>query len=552
MKISSFYFCSLLCLSLFASCSTTNNSSSSYSSSTSSSSLSSSLEDIDDFEKIYFNNGQENGDGTKDKPYNSLEILSSLELTPGTHIYLQTDSLFYGSLKLTNVHGNQDEPIVITSFGKGKKPRIDGNNLIGGGVLHLENCSNIIVENLELFDSCKEENDRRGVLITCDNLEGKEEMMTYENITLRDLYIHDINGFLDASNSGMAISSKKTGGIHVWSNDGYGRVKNFEITNCKISHVSNVGIATWYQVVDEKVMKISPYRDDFIDYAHLNVHIYHNEINYIGKNAIFARHLYGGLIEYNVIHDTAIHCVSGNTIVTSFVHGTIIQYNEGYLNRAKPREKDGKIQDGCMLDADLSSRDTIWQYNYSHDNSFGLFINCTTYDTANGYLDKAIVRYNISINDYGKKGIVYINYASDGIYVYNNTIVTSKETEYIIQANSKRKAFLYNNLIYNRSGKAKFSIPDNSEVTASYNLVYSEDSASIEELDTFKMINTNGVYLDPIFQGFLQEDSNLGIDDLFTYQLEHNSPALNTGVTMDAKYDFFGNSYRESIGFYCG
>lgn len=550
MKIKIIYLCSLLCLSLFASCSTTNNSSSSYSSSTSSSSLSSSSEDINDFEKIYFNSGQENGDGTKENPYNSLDILSSLEINPGTHIYLQTDSLFYGTLKLTNVHGNQDEPIVITSFGNGKKPRIDGNNLIGGGVLHLENCSNIIVENLELFDSCNEENDRRGVLITCDNLEGKEEMMTYENITLRSLYIHDINGFRDASNSGMAISSKKTGGIQLWSRDGYGRVKNLEVANCKISHVSNVGIATWYHVVDEQVNKISPYSDDFVNYAHLDVHIHHNEINYIGKNAIFVRHLYGGLIEYNVIHDTAIHCVSGNTIVTSFVHGTIIQYNEGYLNRAKPREKDGKIQDGCMLDADLSSRDTIWQYNYSHDNAFGLFLNCTTVESGNG--DKVIVRYNISINDYGKKGIVYINYASDGIYVYNNTIVTSRETEYIIQSNEKRKSYLYNNLIYNRSAKAKFLIPENSGMTASYNLVYNEASASIEELDTFKTLNTNGVYSDPIFQGFLQEDSNFGIDDLFTYQLEHNSPALNTGVTMDAEYDFFGNSYRESIGFYCG
>ena len=72
-------------------------------------------------------------------------------------------------------------------------------------------------------------------------------------------------------------------------------------------------------------------------------------------------------------------------------------------------------------------------------------------------------------------------------------------------------------------------------------------------LSDFKNININGVYEDPIFQGFLQEDSNYGIDDLFTYQLEYNSPALDTGMRFDGiKEDFFGNPYKPSIGFYCG
>ena len=213
---------------------------------------------------------------------------------------------------------------------------------------------------------------------------------------------------------------------------------------------------------------------------------------------------------------------------------------------------DGKIQDGCMLDADLQSRDTIWQYNYSHDNSFGLFLNCTSYNEDSGIKDRAIVRYNLSVNDLGKKGIVYINYVSDGVYVYNNTIVTGKETENIIQSNDKRTSFFYNNLIYNRSSKASFSFTDTSGLVAEYNLVYNEEGASITNSDLFEEINTNGVYENPIFQGFLQEDSELGINNLFTFQLEYNSPALNVGKEVDAKEDFFGNPYKKSIGFYCG
>jgi hypothetical protein len=394
------------------------------------------------------------------------------------------------------------------------------------------------------------------VLITCDNNKGTEELVTYKNIKLKNLYIHDIHGILDAENSGMSMESKITGGIHVWSNDGLGRIDGLEISECQITEVSNVGIATWYHVAKSKdgvisVKKVNPYNDNFKDYAHLNVHIDGNEINYIGKNAIFARHMYGCLIENNVIHDTAIYCVSGNTIVTSYVDGTIIQYNEGYRNMAKVNENTGKLQDGCMLDADLASKDTIWQYNYSHDNSFGPFLNCTYNDDK--FQDKVIVRYNLSVNDKGNKGIIYINYVSDGIYVYNNTIVTGYDTKCIIQSNDNRTSYFYNNIIYNRSATATFEVSKKSGVVAESNLIFNEYGSSISGVDYFKSINAGGMYdVDPMFVGYLQEDSIIGINNQNTYMLDPNSPALGVGKKIEMIPDFFGNEWKKSIGFYCG
>ena len=496
------------------------------------------------------------GDGSFERPYNSLEKISVVEFEAGTHIYIERGSKFFGSLAVSDAHGTKNEPIVVTAYGEGEKPKIDGNDLSGGGVLYISNCDNLIVEQLELFDSATSEGDRRGALITCDNNKGTEEVVTYKNITLKDLYIHDINGFRDAENSGMAMESKITGGIHVWSNDGLGRIDGLNIVGCEISNVSNVGIATWYHVERKDsgsvtVKKVSPYDGYFNNYAHLNVLIKDNEINFIGKNAIFARHLYGGVIEYNVIHDTAIHCVSGNTIVTSYVDGTIVQYNEGYRNMASPRPSDGKYQDGCMLDADLASKDTIWQYNYSHDNSFGLFLNCT-YNNSN-FKDVATVRYNLSVNDKGNKGVIYINYASNGIYVYNNTIVTSTDTEYVIQSNAERKSFFYNNLIYNRSPKAKFLVEDGCGLKASNNLIFNENNCNISGLDYFKSVNENGIYdKNPLFLGQLPTESVLGIKNLDCYKLANNSPALNGGKNLGEFKDFFGNDYKNSIGFYCG
>lgn len=504
---------------------------------------------------IFFSSSAEaGGDGSLEKPYNSLNALADLTIEPGAHIYLERGSSFAGNLVLSNLSGTATEPIVVTAYGKGDMPKIDGNDLEGSGVLHIANCSYLVVQNIEITDSAKTEGDRRGVLITCDNNKGTKDLITYKNITLKNLYIHDILGFRDAENSGMAMWSKITGGIHVWSNDGLGRVDGLTIEDCKITEVSNVGIATWHKVVQDvdgnvTAKMVSPYTAEFQDYAHLNVNIDGNEISHIGKNAIFARNLYGGVIEYNVVHDTAKYCVSGNSIVTRSVDGTVIQYNEGYRNLARERDSDGKLQDGCMLDADLDSKYTIWQYNYSHDNSFGLFINCTTEGK-----DVAIVRYNLSVNDKGNKGIIYINYASAGIYVYNNTIVTSYDTEYIIQSNgSGRISFFYNNLIYNRSSKAIIGISGNADITASNNLIYNEYGSSIEGLDSFKSINKNGIYdKDPMFVGYLQEDSILGIDNLHDYKVDSNSPALGVGKVMENVCDFFGNSYKKSIGFYCG
>lgn len=506
---------------------------------------------------IFFSSlAEDGGDGSLERPYNSFDNLSKLEITSGTYIYIERGSKFLGSLGLYNLHGSEDEPIVVTTYGKGAAPIFDGNDLQGSGVLRIANCSNIVVENLDITDSATTEGDRRGVLITCDNNKGTEELVTYKNIKLKNLYIHDIHGILDAENSGMSMESKITGGIHVWSNDGLGRIDGLEISECQITEVSNVGIATWYHVAKSKdgvisVKKVNPYNDNFKDYAHLNVHIDGNEINYIGKNAIFARHMYGGLIENNVIHDTAIYCVSGNTIVTSYVDGTIIQYNEGYRNMAKVNENTGKLQDGCMLDADLASKDTIWQYNYSHDNSFGLFLNCTYNDDK--FQDKVIVRYNLSVNDKGNKGIIYINYVSDGIYVYNNTIVTGYDTKCIIQSNDNRTSYFYNNIIYNRSATATFEVSKKSGVVAESNLIFNEYGSSISGVDYFKSINAGGMYdVDPMFVGYLQEDSIIGINNQNTYMLDPNSPALGVGKKIEMIPDFFGNEWKKSIGFYCG
>ena len=111
----------------------------------------------------------------------------------------------------------------------------------------------------------------------------------------------------------------------------------------------------------------------------------------------------------------------------------------------------------------------------------------------------------------------------------------------------------YNNLIYNRSSDAIVDVPSGSGLEGEFNFIYSEYGSEIEGLESFKKINKNGIYdQEPMFKGYLQEDSILGIDYVDTYKVESTSPCLGVGKKIELVNDFFGNSFKESIGFYCG
>ncbi len=484
------------------------------------------------------------GDGSVEKPYNSLAHLENVDFSITRKIKFKTGSLFDGPLNISGLSGTESKPYIFESYGEGDKPKFDGKGLIGSGVLRITNCSNLTVKNLEFYDSDSNEGDKRGVFITGTN-DGGEDVISYPNIKLDNLYIHDIRGIKDAENSGMAYASKKTGGILFATLDGKATIDNLDIGNCVIENVDNVGIASYYFMKDNSANKVSPYTEDFYKTAHKNARIHHNSISNIGKNAIFVRNLYCGVVEYNQVHDTAVRCISGNSIVTSYVDGTIIQHNEGYRNLAQ--YNGSKIQDGCMLDADLQSKDTIWQYNYSHDNSFGLFLNCTSLDENQGIVDKVKVRYNLSVNDKGEKGVIYMNYQSGGVEIYNNTIVTSDATNILLKSNGGTNYNFYNNLIYSRSRNLQYSIEG--KYSFSNNLFYSATGGFDSTFDVIKNHNANGLYVDPLFSGELPECAPIGMDDLSVFALSQDSPCYDAGLENDCEEDFFGLSANKNIGF---
>ena len=506
-------------------------------------------EPIDETGDAYFFDSEStDGDGTKEKPYSNLSKINDISFKPGTKIFLKENSVFKEKFSLKNLNGEKENPIIFTSYGdKGAKPKIVGKEALDKGIVYISNCSNILFQNMEIYSEIKEESAAKGILVELSNEESTEEVKTYHNITLKNLYIHDIYGFSDKENQGMAMKSKLTGGIHLWSLDGNAKIDGFNVLNSKIENVTNVGIATWYKVVGIRVSKVSPYDDDFEKYAHTNVTISNNEISYIGKNAAFLRNIKGGKFDHNVVHDTAIICNAGNQIVTSYVDDVIIEYNEGYNNKASLRA-DGKVQDGAMLDSDLQTKNVIFQYNYSHNNSFGLYISCDgTSKNDKGASDNVILRYNVSINDYGNKGIIYANYYSGKIECYNNTIITDKTTKNIIEINNDRALSFYNNIVFSRSKDASFALGNMANFSASNNIIHG--------ISAIKNVDEMGIYLDvdprPLKKTPDDVDSLIGFGKIkdyatFTYDSVYDEESCkNMNVNIP---DILGNDYKLSFG----
>lgn len=509
---------------------------------------------VEDPTLIYFDmNEENNGDGTIENPYNSITVLSQLTIQENTHILIKKNSVINTPVTFSNLKGSLDKEIVVTSYGEGNKPLISANSLDSQAVVTIDSCSYFTFDGFEITDPNAEEGDRRGILITS----SPRHESHYDNITVSNNYIHDIHGFNDVSGRGMSQEAKHTGGIHFWSENGNGVYSNLTITNNVIERVDSAGISSRRAPYYASVPPIGPYDTSLFErYSFKNVNVSNNRISFIGKNAIFLRNIKGGSIDHNTVFETAIKAHAGNAIVTSRVDDMVIEYNEGYLNRAD--NSDGKAyQDGSMIDPDLQTKSIIVQYNYSHDNSFGMFLNCNAERRDDpGSADRAIVRFNLSVNDYGNKGIFYVNYYTGSLDIYNNTIITGANTGVIFQNNDNRTFNFRGNVICDTSNTSSFVIGQSGVASMKSNLYYNTQSYTPTSFNDFSNMNEEGVYQNPDFInatiGETLEDRT-GMDKIVIARVNSSSVVFTKGIQEQNVFkDIFGNNYRKCLGCDCG
>ena len=461
-----------------------------------------------------------NGGTSQAAAWKTIAKVNGHIFQPGDTILLKSGGNWIGQLNPKG-SGTAGRPISIDHYGAGPKPLINAAGATGNGAVYLFNQEYWEIRNLEIVNDAPSGGDRRGVYLAAANFPGG----VVRHLQIRDCHIHHIKGLVHQTSN----AAKRTGGIIIETVDDRVTPTRFDdilIENCTISTVDNIGIALNNQV------SVGDYPGTPAWEARkcTRVVIRGNRINDVAKNAMIIRLTdETGLIEHNVCWDTAYRALTGNTIFSRSCRGTVFQFNEGYRNRAGELDPT-KYWDGSLYDADIQSPGCIFQYSYSHDNSQGLFWQCT--DEADGNI---VVRYNISRNDRGR--IFCLGYANKSTYIYNNTVYVPADLSPLIvdERHERPKTyFFYNNVIFNLSATARYQWKKGANRTFDHNVFYGQHPAD-EPADLHKLTS------DPR----LVAPGTGGTGDLGSlggYKLQAGSPCIDSGMTIsdNGGRDFWG------------
>lgn len=465
--------------------------------------------------------GNDANSGTaNNSAWQSLSKINATTFSAGDFILLKRGGSWTGTLNPKG-SGTSGNPIILSSYGTTVAlPLINGNG--NTDTLILTNQQYWEINNLEVINPGPTiTTERRGIHLCAANFG------TVNHLYVSNCFVHNICGRVDISNSDSV--AKHTGGILVEvMNDGSKatRFNDVVIQNCTIMSVTNQGIVACGNRSGGGDYPGTPAWNQ----RHCsNLIIRNNIISDICKNAMSIRYADETcLIEHNLMHDTA-NGTDGNMVCAYGSRGTVFQYNEGYHNNG-----DG-LHDGSLYDADLRSPQTVWQYSYSHDNSWGLFAQYASSDSAGdpyGNDTRIIVRYNISQND---RGDIFAMTGNKGAvasaYIYNNVIYsTNASTTFFDDRAGNHTNYVCNNIFYsstNATNLYKFK-SSNSTYTFNYNLFYGQHPSQ-EPSDPHKLTG-NPALVAPGTGGGIGGTNNMST--LSGYKLQAGSPCIDSGLTI--------------------
>jgi hypothetical protein len=314
------------------------------------------------------------GDGTRGHPFDTLAQASAVPLTPGSRLLLRRGTTCTGPLAPTG-SGSAARPALIGAYGRGRRPHVEG---AGEDAVLLEDTSHVTLRSLEVTNRGPGDARRRGVHVVATR-------GVVRGVTLRDLWIHDVQGDLAKDAGG-------SGGIQV---DVLGpeptRFDDLLIASNRIADVSRSGIFVVGTADPDR-----PRADQPWPAASTRVRVRGNRLERLGGDGIVALGTVDARLDRNVVSDGNLRgralgdprgmiCDAG--IWTFHANGTVIQRNEVFRMRFNGC-------DGSGFDVDYDQDGTVVQDNLSHDNEGGFILLCT--DAGPRAAD---VRFNLSVDD---------------------------------------------------------------------------------------------------------------------------------------------------------
>jgi hypothetical protein len=469
-----------------------------------------------------------NGTGTQVSPWNNLDNINGRTFVAGEQILFQRGTTCTGQLwpKGSGVSGN---PIIISTYGTGARPIIDGNNA-ASPVVTIKDQSYWTFDSLEIKNST-------GLGLFIDGNPGTDVY----GFTITNLYVHD-------------------GGL----NDGQhliliGQYKNHSVHDVLIDNVEASN--GWRGIeIGGKCCNEPEIRSTDITIRNVNVHD-------VQSDGILMASTKNGLIEHSVVANsgmmTELQNHTPNGLWTWDCDDCMVQFNEVY-------ESHSPSVDGGAFDIDYYNHRNIVQYNYAHDNDnycvavFGGNANDVTLDS--------VVRYNICSNDVrdgsqGAGAVVIFIWAGGGIrntFIYNNTIYYNPaNTAPAINIGSRgdrgiQDTYLYNNIVYSTCPNLVRIFSPPNQLSLDHNLYwylgpgepnFSLNSTTYTNFSAWQTgtgKDMHSIYADPLLNDPKYHEFGFPTT---SFTLQDESPAINAGVDLAAlgivtsmgMQDFFGN-----------
>mgnify|MGYP002856375818 CR=1 FL=1 len=316
--------------------------------------------------------GDDAAEGTSAaKAWKTLERTKGLQLGAGDCLLLHRGQTFEGILDVSG-KGSAAQPVLIGAYGEGARPVVTGNQT--AWTMRVLNSEYLTVRGLEIVNTGETRlAGRTGLKVEC------KDYGVSRNITIDSVTVRDVNGSLvkeEGGGSGMLIAN---GGRQVVS-----RFDSLRITNCHILRC------------ERNAMIWSGYYDRHHWLPSTNTIVSHNLIEQVPGDGIVPIGCEHTLIEYNIMRDGPDILPPSEAAAGIWpwsCDDTLIQFNEVSGHKA-PWDAQG-------YDCDYNCRNTVIQYNYSHDNYGGMVLVCDAGAERNYSLGNqhSIVRYNISIGD---------------------------------------------------------------------------------------------------------------------------------------------------------
>lgn len=491
------------------------------------------------------NNGNDDNNGTSESSaWRSITKVNSVTFQPGDQILFKAGCSWEGEILMPKGNGTANAPITISKYGdeseenphfdaKGKTVTVELGQAVNNGMtwtlsasVWLDGQDYWTISDLDVSNTAGSGQADRGVRQGIW-VRGKRNGIT-RGIKVTNNTIHNVDGenrraLPDGSNMYWTAAINLTQPLPGSESN---RFDEILIENNRIENTLCGGIKICYEA-------------EYSAQLFKDVVVRENYIKNVGSDGIIVSHSVNPLIEKNVVLNSGALGNTQETVVIAGLwitncNGALIQHNEV----AGTKYFTG---DGQAFDTDWgNSGNIIYQYNYTHENEGGFFLNSSGVPGVNGPA-KSILRYNISIND---------GYTHDHVDIITGDV-------------KERPVEVYNNIFYNSHWWTQMNPGSCADYSFMNNIFYSVNGMraandSRFEANCYAPANafSGGAYIpndsraivaDPLFVNPQVDETKTVLTDILAgFKLQSGSPLIDAGMPVPQNEgihsDFYGNT----------